>query len=75
MKHQGWAVSRQDPHWGRKVWIPEGWRSWIWGLQGEQELADTDLLNWFFQPSLSARTAGIFVWNSTALSDEEWLDE
>lgn len=44
-------------------------------MQGEQELVDTDLMNWFFQHSLSARTAGIFVWNSTSLSDKEWLDE
>lgn len=39
------------------------------------ELVDTDLLNWFFQRSLSARPAGIFVWNSTSLSDKEWLGE
>lgn len=44
-------------------------------MHRERELADTDLLNWFFQHSLSARTAGIFVCNSTSLSDKEWLDE
>lgn len=44
-------------------------------MHREQELADTDLLNWFFQHSLSARTAGIFVCNSASLSDKEWLDE